>query len=283
MAVAVFHGRVQPRSFPHPSWPSVLGDGLLERARSTSLALLGASAAVGLGLTAFALNQGWPLLPGAPIPSLPVERSAIGEAAGGGRAPANRAAEGAGPAAARAARGRGSGAARSRGAAGAGSATRPVRPAGKLGDRRQAASPIGGAATGNGGPAASPQAAAPGDAWPDNATSTAEGGGAPPDGGAGEGDGRRGNGNGGGRGHAYGKLESHGGGRGGHGGRGHAYGSSSPQVTLARPQLDRPAAAGAAASGAPTLADGEADRPGGQGNGHAHGQGQGLGRGRSGS
>lgn len=47
---------------------SILGSGLLERARSTSLALLGLTAALGLGMVALALNQSLPLLPGSPIP-----------------------------------------------------------------------------------------------------------------------------------------------------------------------------------------------------------------------
>lgn len=50
---------------------NILGGGLLERVRSTSLALLGLTAAVGLGVIALALNQGWPLIAGAPIPGLP--------------------------------------------------------------------------------------------------------------------------------------------------------------------------------------------------------------------
>lgn len=51
--------------------PSVLGRGLLVRARSTSLALLGLTTAVGLGMVALALNQGWPLIAGSSIPALP--------------------------------------------------------------------------------------------------------------------------------------------------------------------------------------------------------------------
>ena len=59
---------------------SVLGDGLLERARSTSLALLGVTAAVGLAMVALALNQGWPLLAGVPLPGLGGGRQAVGDA-----------------------------------------------------------------------------------------------------------------------------------------------------------------------------------------------------------
>src|SRR4029077_564849 len=59
---------------------SVLGDGLLERGRSTSLALLGLTAAVGLAMVALALNQGWPLIAGAPIPGFGDTHQAVGDA-----------------------------------------------------------------------------------------------------------------------------------------------------------------------------------------------------------
>lgn len=59
---------------------SVLGDGLLERTRSTSLALLGLTAAIGLAMVALAVNQDWPLIAGAPIPGLENERQAVGDA-----------------------------------------------------------------------------------------------------------------------------------------------------------------------------------------------------------
>jgi hypothetical protein len=51
--------------------PSLLGGGLLERARSTTLALLGVTAAVGLAMVALALNQSWPLIAGSAIPAAP--------------------------------------------------------------------------------------------------------------------------------------------------------------------------------------------------------------------
>jgi hypothetical protein len=51
--------------------PSLLGSGLLVRVRSTTLGLLGLTAAVGLGMVALGLNQSWPLLAGGPIPKLP--------------------------------------------------------------------------------------------------------------------------------------------------------------------------------------------------------------------
>lgn len=51
-------------------WRRLLGAGMLERARATSLALLGATAAVGLAMVAIAANQGWPLLAGSAIPRL---------------------------------------------------------------------------------------------------------------------------------------------------------------------------------------------------------------------
>lgn len=59
---------------------SVLGDGLLVRARSTSLALLGLTAAVGLAMVAMVLNQGWPLIAGAPIPGFGGGHQAVGDA-----------------------------------------------------------------------------------------------------------------------------------------------------------------------------------------------------------
>jgi hypothetical protein len=65
---------------------SVLGDGLLERTRSTSLALLGLTAAIGLAMVALALNQGWPLIAGAPIPGFEGERQAVGDATVAARA-----------------------------------------------------------------------------------------------------------------------------------------------------------------------------------------------------
>lgn len=61
--------------------PSLLGQGLLERARATSLALLGLTGAVGLAMVALVLNQGWPLVPGSPIPPLEAQRQALGDAA----------------------------------------------------------------------------------------------------------------------------------------------------------------------------------------------------------
>jgi hypothetical protein len=68
---------------------SILGKGLLERARSTSLALLGLTAAVGLAMVALALNQGWPLIAGAPIPGFGDRQQAVGDAtvAAAARAP----------------------------------------------------------------------------------------------------------------------------------------------------------------------------------------------------
>ncbi|HET9163650.1 MAG TPA: hypothetical protein VFN89_09455 [Solirubrobacterales bacterium] len=60
--------------------PSFLGNGLLERVRATSLALLGATAAVGLSIVALAFNQGWPLVAGSSIPPLPRQERAVGPA-----------------------------------------------------------------------------------------------------------------------------------------------------------------------------------------------------------
>jgi hypothetical protein len=60
---------------------SLLGDGLLERTRSTTFALLGLTAAVGLALIAVVLQGDWPLIAGSPIPQAPVVRESVGAAA----------------------------------------------------------------------------------------------------------------------------------------------------------------------------------------------------------
>lgn len=65
---------------------SLLGNGLLERTRSTTLALLGLTAAIGLAMVALALNQNWPLIAGAPIPGFGNERQAVGDATVAARA-----------------------------------------------------------------------------------------------------------------------------------------------------------------------------------------------------
>ncbi len=58
------------KSLPRRKKLSFAGTGLLERMRSTTFALLGVTAAMGLGLVAVASQQDWPLLPAAPIPGL---------------------------------------------------------------------------------------------------------------------------------------------------------------------------------------------------------------------
>lgn len=62
---------------------------MLERARTTTLGLLGATAAVGLAIVALAANQDWPLVAGSGIPPLPPRHQSVGEAtvAAGVRAP----------------------------------------------------------------------------------------------------------------------------------------------------------------------------------------------------
>jgi hypothetical protein len=55
---------------------SVAGDGLLERARSVAFALLGLTAAIGLGLVLFISHLSWPNIPDISIPGLPVEHGA---------------------------------------------------------------------------------------------------------------------------------------------------------------------------------------------------------------
>jgi hypothetical protein len=79
MGVSVHYKRGQRwlRSGPKPN---VLGIGILERARATSLALLGATAAVGLAIVAVALNQEWPLIAGSSIPPIPPRHQNLGEA-----------------------------------------------------------------------------------------------------------------------------------------------------------------------------------------------------------
>ena len=80
MYVSVHHKRGQ-RRLRAAKRASFLGDGILERARSTSLALLGATAALGLAIVALALNQSWPLVPGSPIPGFGENQEAVGDAA----------------------------------------------------------------------------------------------------------------------------------------------------------------------------------------------------------
>lgn len=66
------------RLLRHLAGISVFGDGLLERARSTYLALLGGVAATGLAIVAFALQLGWPIGADRPLPSVPQKRQAVG-------------------------------------------------------------------------------------------------------------------------------------------------------------------------------------------------------------
>lgn len=74
-----------------PARSTVLGGGLLERARSTTLALLGVTAAFGLCMVALALNQSWPLLADSPIPAAPAGDAAVDEATVVSRASRHRA------------------------------------------------------------------------------------------------------------------------------------------------------------------------------------------------
>lgn len=71
------------------SRPSLSGDGLMVRMRSTTFALLGAAAAFGLAIVAVMSQQGWPLLPSLPIPGPGSGRESIhGAAALPGAGPA---------------------------------------------------------------------------------------------------------------------------------------------------------------------------------------------------
>ncbi len=62
------------------SRPNLLGRGMLERARATSLALLGATTAVGLAIVAIGLNQEWPLISASPIPPTHPRHQSVGKA-----------------------------------------------------------------------------------------------------------------------------------------------------------------------------------------------------------
>lgn len=68
-------GRLQ--SIAHAT---LLGDGMLERARATTLGLLGVAGAVGLAMLALVFNQGWPLVAGGPVPPLPPREQAVARA-----------------------------------------------------------------------------------------------------------------------------------------------------------------------------------------------------------
>jgi hypothetical protein len=57
--------------------PSLAGTGLTERMRSTTFALLGITAAAGLGMVAIFSQQGWPLLSPSPVPSAPMGQTAV--------------------------------------------------------------------------------------------------------------------------------------------------------------------------------------------------------------
>jgi hypothetical protein len=77
MDVSVLYKRAQ-RWLHGVARPAVFGNGMLERARATSLALLGFTAAVGLAIVALAANQGWPLIAGSSIPTIPPRHAAVG-------------------------------------------------------------------------------------------------------------------------------------------------------------------------------------------------------------
>jgi hypothetical protein len=59
---------------------SFAGTSLVERMRSTTFALLGVTAAIGLGLVAILSQQGWPLLPAVPLPGAAVGQEEVGDA-----------------------------------------------------------------------------------------------------------------------------------------------------------------------------------------------------------
>jgi hypothetical protein len=67
--------------------PSLAGDGLPERMRSTAFAFLGLTAAAGLALVAIFAQLGFPLLSPSPLPSGPAEPSSISQAVRVGQSP----------------------------------------------------------------------------------------------------------------------------------------------------------------------------------------------------
>lgn len=123
-----------------PARPSVLGSGLLERARSTTFALLGVTAAVGLAIVALALNQSWPVVAGSPIPGASTGDEGVGAARVVSRADAPRRS---GPGAASAGRSGGSRADRASGAtpAAPGEGSRDLAPSGS-GESVYASAPV---------------------------------------------------------------------------------------------------------------------------------------------
>jgi hypothetical protein len=72
--------KIGERLSGHIRLPSVAGRGLTERMRTTTFALLGITAAAGLGLVAIFSQQGWPLLPSSPLPTPPAAAVAVEEA-----------------------------------------------------------------------------------------------------------------------------------------------------------------------------------------------------------
>jgi hypothetical protein len=77
VAVDQKRGKGRLQSIAHAT---LLGDGMLERARATTLGLLGAAGAVGLMMIALVFNQAWPLVAGGPVPPLPPREQAVARA-----------------------------------------------------------------------------------------------------------------------------------------------------------------------------------------------------------
>ena len=76
MGVQVFHKRFQP-PFLRLTRPSVLGDGVPERLRSTLVVLLGITGAAGLAMVALVLQQGFPHVSSGPVPDPPLQRERL--------------------------------------------------------------------------------------------------------------------------------------------------------------------------------------------------------------
>src|ERR1044072_3367539 len=68
------------QTLPRVTRPSLAGDDLAERMRSTAFALLGIFTAMGLGLVALVSQQGWPHLPSSPIPGPSAKHGTLHEA-----------------------------------------------------------------------------------------------------------------------------------------------------------------------------------------------------------
>ncbi len=253
-------GRRLSRSIVRPSFA---GTGLLERVRSTTFALLGITAAMGLSLVAIVSQQAWPELPGLPLPGVTADRGEVHGAVRVAIRPSAVAQLSLAP--------------RSRGAdrhlgTGPGERTVPVllgsrKPAGTSPSPQTEATPV--APTGQGGPVQSdPSAAVPpgGSPAPAPPTQTQTQASAPVSTTPSPPPPKSGDSHSQGKGHAYGKSKSVG-----------AVPHGKPSQAEAPPPVAPapPAAPPAEAAGGPAATPAEETSPGnshGNGKGHAYGQ-----------